>query len=114
MPEEPGTQGGPRPEEHLYRRIEYLERENRWWRGGLIAALVFIGLVILAGGRHRHRIDVVVTVPPWALRIPYWGNGPGPYPVPPRGWGGYGGGAHPGPGMPGGGPNQQGPQPPPG
>lgn len=65
------------PEEPLDRRIERLERENRWWRGGLIAALVFMGLMILgglmilaAGGHHRRRTDAVVTVPPWALRMP--------------------------------------------
>ena len=110
MPEEPSTIGGSRPEELLYRRIEHLESENRWWRGGLIAALVFIGLMILAAGHHRRHIEVEVTVPPWALRRPYWGYGPGRYPSSPPGWGGYGGDARPGAGVPGGGPNPGGPQ----
>jgi hypothetical protein len=116
MDEEPAAAEGPKPgpETLLYRRIELLERENRWWRGGLIAALVFIGLMVLAGGRHRRHIDVVVTVPPGALRRPYWGYHTAPYPPPPGGWGGFGGGARPGPEMPGGGPNPRGPQPPPG
>jgi hypothetical protein len=91
MPEKSTSPGGSRPEELLYRRIEHLERENRWWRGGLIAALVFIGLMILEGGHHRRHIDVVVAMPPSPMRRPYWGYGPGPYPPPPPGWGGYGG-----------------------
>jgi hypothetical protein len=114
VPEEATSVGGQRPVEPFDRRIEQLERENRWWRGDLIAALVFIGLMLLAGGRHRRRIDVVVTVPPWALRMPYWGYGPVPYSSPPRGWGGFGGGSgRPRPEVPGGGPNPQGPQSPP-
>lgn len=113
MPEASTSAGSPRPEELLERRLEHLERENRWWRGGLIAALVFIGLMILAAGHHHRRhIEVVVTVPPWALRRPYWGYGPGPYPPPAPGWGG---GERPGPGMmmPGGGPNPPASQSPP-
>lgn len=110
MPEEPTGTGSPMPDEILYRRIEHLERENRWWRGGLLAALFFIGLMILAAGRHRRHIDVVVTMPPWALRRPYGAYGPGPYPPPPPVWGGYGGGARPGPEVPSGGPNPRGPQ----
>jgi hypothetical protein len=102
------------PEESLERRIEQLERivqDNRWWRGGLIAALVFIGLVILlTAGRHRHRVDVVVKVPPWVLRTPHWGYGPGPYPPPPQGWGGGTGGGRPAPEVgPGRGPSPQAP-----
>ena len=42
----------------LERRIESLEyaadRENKWWRGGLIAALVLVALSILIAGHHRH------------------------------------------------------------
>src|ERR1039458_5141045 len=42
----------------LERRIESLEfaaqREDRWWRGGLIAALVLVALSILIAGHHRH------------------------------------------------------------
>lgn len=92
MPEENTGAVSPRPEE-LLGRIEHLERKNLRWRGGLIAALVFIGLMILGGvmifatGRHHHhrRLGAVVSVPPWALRSPLWGYGPGPYPPPP-GW----------------------------
>jgi hypothetical protein len=100
MPEEPTSAATPRAEELLERRLERLERENRWWRGGLIAALVLIGLMIVVPScRHRRHIDVTVTVRPLALRRPYWGYGAGPYPPP--GWGG-----ERGPGMmPGGGPN---------
>jgi hypothetical protein len=113
MPEEPTSAGSPRYDEALDRRIEHLERENRWWRGALIAALVFIGLMIVAASHHRRPIDVVVTVPPWVLRMPRWGYGPGPYSPPPRGWGGWGG-VRPGPEVPGGGPRPQAPQSPPG
>jgi len=110
MPEEPTSAAGTQTQELLLRRLEHFERENRWWRGGLIAALVFMGLMILAGGRHRRHIDVVVTVPPGAMRMRQWGYGPGPYPPP--GWGGLGGGMmRPGPGMmPGGGPRPPAPQ----
>jgi hypothetical protein len=42
----------------LERRIESLEyaaqHENKWWRGGLIAALVLVALSILIAGHHRH------------------------------------------------------------
>jgi hypothetical protein len=87
MPEEPTSAGSPRPPaEPLEGRIELLERENRWWRGALIAVLALVALMLLAGHHHRARIDVVVTVPPWAFRMPYWGYGPGPYPPSPRGW----------------------------
>ena len=111
MPEEATGAGTSRSEELLERRLEQLERENRWWRGGLIAALILIALMILAGSRHRRHLDVTVTVPPWALRRPYWGYGPRPYPPPPPGWGR---GERPGPGMmmPGeGGPNPPAPPP---
>src|SRR5690348_15286796 len=61
-----------------------------WWRGGLIAALVFIGIAILiAGHHHRHH----PPFPPWMVwsgaRVPPpppWGSGP------PGGYGPYGGG----------------------
>jgi hypothetical protein len=84
MPEEPTSAGSPPPAESFERRIERLEQENRWWRGSLIAVLAFVALMLLAGHHRRARIDVVVTVPPWALRMPYWGYGPGAYPQPPR------------------------------
>jgi hypothetical protein len=106
MPEEPTSAGSPRPTEPLEGRIERLEQENRWWRGALIAVLAFVALMLLAGHHHRTRIDVVVTVPPWALRMPYWGYVPGPYPPPPRG----GEGVPPGEGVaPGRGPRPQSP-----
>jgi len=81
----------------LERRIEYLEHaiqhENKWWRGGLIAALVFVALSILIAGHHRHRR------PPKGMMgacqgqrmMPYgpppdWGYGPGGNWGPPHGW----------------------------
>ena len=106
MPEEPTGTVSPR----LEQLIERLERENRWWRGGLIAALVFIGLMMLVAGRHRRHVDVTVTVPPWALRRPYWFYGPSAHPAPPPGWGG--GERGPGMMMPGEGPNPPAQQPP--
>ncbi|MFZ0246707.1 hypothetical protein [Candidatus Binatus sp.] len=85
----------------LERRIESLEfatqRENRWWRGGLIAALVLVALSILIAGHHRHhhpppmmgmrgcegpRMMPYSPPPP-----PYSGYGPGGgYYGPPEGW----------------------------
>ena len=103
MPEESGNPPNNHDEtlRRLERRIENLEyaadRENKWWRGGLIAALVLIALSILIAGHHRHRR------PPHGMMgmcgqtdmqgprmMPYgppppppnWGYGPGP------GWGG--------------------------
>jgi hypothetical protein len=86
----------------LERRIESLEfaaqRENRWWRGGLIAALVLVALSILIAGHHRHhqpppmmgtrgcegpRVMPYGPPPP----PPYSGYGPGGgYYGPPEGW----------------------------
>lgn len=94
MPEEP-TSADRQSFTELERRFGQLERENRWWRGGLIAALVLIVLMLLARGHHRH-IDVTVNAPPWAWRGPCGGWGPVPYAVPQRG--------QPG-GAPGSGPN---------
>jgi len=85
----------------LERRIESIEfatqRENRWWRGGLIAALVLVALSILVAGHHRHhhpppmmgmrgcegpRMMPYSPPPP-----PYSGYGPGGgYYGPPEGW----------------------------
>jgi hypothetical protein len=110
MPEETTSAGSSRPAEPLERRIERLEQENRWWRGALIAVVAFVALMLLVGHHHRARIDVVVTVPPWALRMPYWGYGPGPYPPPPLGWGGVLPGQRAAPGR---GPRAQAPQSPP-
>ena len=62
MPEESGNPPNNHDEtlRRLERRIESLEyaadRENKWWRGGLIAALVLVALSILIAGHHRrHR-----------------------------------------------------------
>ena len=59
MPEETGGPGQPQDgHDALVRRIEHLEqeilRENRWWRGGLIAVLFLLVLAIFFGGHHRH------------------------------------------------------------
>ena len=86
----------------LERRIESLEvatlRENRWWRGGLIAALVLVALSILIAGHRRHHGPPpmtampgqggVVLMPYGPLPPPYWwGYGMGRrYYGPPEGW----------------------------
>jgi hypothetical protein len=94
MPEE--TAAGSERGDEISRRLDRLEhklaREDRWWRGGKIAALVFIGLCILAAG-HRHR-PRRPPMPPWiAFGEPgrfappppgYWGQ-PGAYGY--YGWG---------------------------
>ncbi len=110
MPEEP-TNSAAGIGEKLAERVARLERENRWWRGGLIVAVILIGLMLAALGRHRHRarVDVVISTPPWMMRMPPWGYGPGPYPAPPPGWQGYGA-PRPGQEGPGRGPSQPGPQ----
>ena len=59
MPEETSYSGtGDRPEDFA-RRLDRIEREflreSRWWRGGLIAALLLIAIAIFAAGHHRHR-----------------------------------------------------------
>jgi hypothetical protein len=84
MPEETGAAGSER-EDQINRRLDRLEQklawEERWWRGGLIAALVFIGISILVAGLHRHRGQL--PVPPWMA----YGTA-GPYaPPPPWYWG---------------------------
>jgi hypothetical protein len=80
-------------EERLEARLNRIEqevlKENRWWRGGLIVALVFLALSILIAGHHRR---------PRPMGMPGWGGpagmaygGYGPYPPPPRprfGWDG--------------------------
>ncbi len=84
----------------LERRIESLEiatqHENRWWRGGLIAALVLVALsILIAGHRRPHRPAPPALMPGWGVQRmapygppppPYWGgNGRGGY-GPPEGW----------------------------
>jgi hypothetical protein len=87
MPDEPINAGATNLEQSLTERMARLERENRWWRGGLVAALIIMALFLAAGHRHRARIDVVISAPPWMMRMRPWGYGPGPYPPP--GWQGY-------------------------
>ena len=99
----------------LERRLEAFElaaqRENRWWRGGLIAALVLIALSIFSAAHHRHRMERLMLsrmgpgqmgpgmgpgmmgpgprmMPYGPPPPPYWGYGPGPQ-------GGYGYGSPP-------------------
>ena len=108
----------------LERRIESLEyaaqHENKWWRGGLIAALVLIALSILIAGHHRHHHPPPMG-PAGMMGMQGW-QGPRmmPYgPPPPPPWWGYGrGDGNYGP--PEGwqhrhwdGPGSEGPQPPP-
>ena len=113
MPEESaGSQSGGThndgAQERLERRLDRIEieilRENRWWRGGLIAALVLLALSVLIVGHHRRRRDMGPMGPAgWGARMPY-GQFGGGYP-PPWAFHGHGGcgcegeGAH-GPGGP--------------
>jgi hypothetical protein len=84
----------------LERRIASLEyaaqQENRWWRGGLIAALVLVALSILIAGHHRHHRPLMMgqgwgrgprMLPYGPPPPPNWGYGPGGgYYGPPDGW----------------------------
>jgi len=79
-------------QERLERRLDRIEqeliRENRWWRGGLIAALVLVALAILVAGHHRRRPEMEMGgmgMAPWAARMQGGGQF-GPYPGPPP-WG---------------------------
>jgi hypothetical protein len=117
VPEEPSGAGSQteRPEERFERRLNRLEeeilKENRWWRGGLIAALVFVAIAILVAGHHHHRRDRMAMgqMPMVGAAMPY--RGYGPYPPPPGGgfgwrgpWGfadGHGGCRGPWSGQPG-------------
>jgi hypothetical protein len=99
----------------IERRIESLEfatqRENRWWRGGLIAALVLVALSILIAGHHRYKYPPMMEtrgcegarmMPYGPPPPPYWGYGPGGgYYGPPEGgprqWNGPGPEAQPRP-----------------
>jgi len=111
----------------LEARLDRLEqevlKENRWWRGGLIAAIVLLAFAMLIG-HHRHRPPRMPPMGPMGMAqgMPYGGYGM--YPPPPRsgyGWGGpcggpgYGGNRRPWDGGPGrwNGPGPQGPQEPP-
>jgi hypothetical protein len=88
--EEPIVAGNQR--ETVDARLDRLEqevlKENRWWRGGLIAALVLVALSILIAG-HHHRPKRMAG-PGWAGPPGMVYDGYGPYPPPPRprfGWG---------------------------
>jgi hypothetical protein len=63
-------------QERLEKRLDRIEleilRENRWWRGGLIAALVLMALAILVAGRHRRPHGMEPMGPAgWGQRMPY-------------------------------------------
>ena len=113
VPEETTGAGsmGDRPDE-LGRRLDRIERElireNRWWRGGLIAALVLVALSIFAAAHHRYRrpgpgmgpmmmggpmgpmmggpMGGPMGMQMWRGAPNMWGMTPGygPYPPPPR------------------------------
>ena len=99
MPEESTNNPGQNDDamRRLDRRIESLEfaaqRENRWWRGGLIAALVLVALsILIAGHRRRH------TPPPMMGMRGCYGPRMMPYGPPPPPYSGYGpGGGYYGP-----------------
>ena len=109
MPEESFPTPNPNDDaiRRLERRIENLEyaaqSENRWWRGGLIAALVLIALSILvASHRHRHRLPPQMMgqmapgmMAPGMMAPGMMGGWQGPRvmpygPPPPQYWGGQG------------------------
>jgi hypothetical protein len=97
MPEE--TSAANAREHYINQRLDRLEqklaREDRWWRGGLIAALVFIGISILVAGHHRHHRRppfpmwmtyggaARIAPPPWYWNQPYGYYGWGPEGRPP-------------------------------
>ena len=99
MPEESTSTPGQNDDAlgRLERRIESLELttqwENRWWRGGLIAALVLVALSILIAGHHRHHHR-----PPMMGMRGCEGPRMMPYGPPPPPYSGYGpGGGYYGP-----------------
>jgi hypothetical protein len=75
--------------ERLTARLDRLERdvryENRWWRGGLIAALVLVAISIFVSAFHRPR-PPRWSPPEFAGRfegppnLPFYGYGYGPPP----------------------------------
>lgn len=115
MSEEPNREArNEETQESLAGRLHRLEQdlifENRWWRGGLIAALVLLALSVLFGGLHRQPAP-----PAWGMASMGMGSGwggpppnipvaqfmPPPPPAPgapwngPGGCGSYGGGGRP-------------------
>jgi len=108
VPEESTSSPSPNDDaiRRLERRLEALEyvaqTENRWWRGGLIAALVLVALSILILAHHRHHPPPPFVMGrmgpgmmggegmmPYGPPPPYWGPGPQSgygYGPPPWGW----------------------------
>jgi hypothetical protein len=106
VPEESIGTPGPNDDaiRRLERRLEAFElaaqTENRWWRGGLIAALVLLAFAILVAAHHRHRAERFMLsrmgsgqMAPGQMGMPgpeWQGQGPRmmPYgPPPPPNWG---------------------------
>jgi hypothetical protein len=84
---------------HNDARREARRRESRWWKGGLIAALVFLGLATLSNGiayrrlaRAQQKLTIALirqakqsrVVPMGSVLVPLAGA-PG-YAAPARGW----------------------------
>ena len=109
MPEESFPTPNPNDDaiRRLERRIENLEyaaqSENRWWRGGLIAALVLVALSILIAGHRRHhrpppfpQMGSMGQMGPGMMAPGTYGGWQGPRmmpygpPPPPPYWGGQG------------------------
>lgn len=91
------------PQERLETRLHRLEqeiiKENRWWRGGLIAALVLIALAIFTSGHHRRpERGFMAAMGGFGWAGPGGMPGYGPYPPPPHPGFGWGGPCGPGPG----------------
>ena len=80
MAEETGTTASNPSRDQLEARLERIEneymRENRYWRGGLIAALVLVAAGMFFGGHHHHH-----RPPPMVMAG--WAGGPGFAPPPP-------------------------------
>ena len=99
MTEETETTGNQRNSRELEARLERIKneyiRENRYWRAGLIAALVLVATSMFFGGFHQHRPPPPRGFPPMAMGG--WVGQPGFMPVPPR-WA-FGGPAFAGPGF---------------
>src|ERR1700730_12865936 len=73
-------------QERLEARLNRIEqevlKENRWWRGGLIAALVLVALAIFTAGHHHHHERMAMAAG-WAGSegMPYGGHRPYPPPA---------------------------------
>jgi hypothetical protein len=76
MPEESNEGTGDR--NHNDARREARRREQRWWKGGLIAALVFLGLATLYNGIAYRRLARAQQKLTFALIHRLNGRGPGP------------------------------------